>query len=60
MKYEKLQRRSVFIDDNRIARWREEYILDMERFRKEGRPIYYLDETWVNAGHFVKNDGSFW
>jgi len=55
MKYEKHQRRSVLIDDNRIARWRKEYILDMERFRKEGRPIYYLDETWVNAfNHFVK------
>ncbi|KAE9543695.1 hypothetical protein AGLY_002091 [Aphis glycines] len=23
---------------------------DIKRYREEGRPIYYLDETWVNAG----------
>lgn len=23
---------------------------DIRKFREEGRPIYFLDETWVNAG----------
>jgi len=52
-KYEKVKRRSVLIEDERIAQWRKEFLLDMQRYRKEGRAIYYLDETWVNQGHFV-------
>ncbi|CAF4891119.1 unnamed protein product [Pieris macdunnoughi] len=28
-------------------------MLKHKKFKEEGRPIYYLDETWVNAGHTV-------
>jgi len=30
--------------------WRQKYIEDIRRYRDEGRTIYFLDETWVNAG----------
>lgn len=27
----------------------------MARFRKNGKKIYFLDETWVNEGEYVNN-----
>jgi len=30
--------------------WRQNYIYDIRKYREEGRTVYYLDETWVNAG----------
>jgi len=30
--------------------WRSKYIEDIRKYRSQGRTIYYLDETWVNAG----------
>lgn len=30
--------------------WRQKYIEDIRRYRDEGCTIYFLDETWVNAG----------
>ncbi|XP_018578243.1 uncharacterized protein LOC108916465 [Anoplophora glabripennis] len=30
--------------------WRRDYLQAIKRYREEGRSIYYLDETWVNAG----------
>ncbi|XP_046145249.1 uncharacterized protein LOC123988607 [Osmia bicornis bicornis] len=33
-----------------ILNWREQYIRAICQYREEERPIYYLDETWVNTG----------
>ncbi|XP_008184551.1 uncharacterized protein LOC103309835 [Acyrthosiphon pisum] len=30
------------------------YIYDIRKYREEGRTVYYLDETWVNAGDCVE------
>lgn len=30
--------------------WRRDYLRAIRKFRADGHPIYYLDETWVNAG----------
>ena len=32
--------------------WRHDtmYLRDIRKFRNEGRPIFFLDETWCNAG----------
>jgi len=43
-------RNCAMIERNDIVVWRRKYLLDIRRYREEGRPIYYLDETWVNAG----------
>jgi len=37
--------------------WRPKYIIDIRNYRNEGRTIYFLDETWVNAG---KNCSKVW
>ncbi|XP_047541814.1 uncharacterized protein LOC125074529 [Vanessa atalanta] len=56
-KYVKRRRNNALIDRDDIALWRIKYLINMKTFREQGRPIYYLDETWVNAGHTV---GKVW
>ncbi|XP_049799908.1 uncharacterized protein LOC126235220 [Schistocerca nitens] len=41
---------SMLIDRDDIL-WRQHYLRTIKWLRGKGRPIYYLDETWVNAGH---------
>lgn len=50
-KYEKRGRKSLLTERDEIVIWRREYLRNIRRFRNENRKIYYLDETWVNAGH---------
>ncbi|XP_060871313.1 uncharacterized protein LOC132945555 [Metopolophium dirhodum] len=33
-----------------IVVWRRMYLDNIKKYREEGRNIYFLDETWVNAG----------
>lgn len=49
--FEKRGREHLLTEKNEIKAWRRNYLLQMKKFRQEGRKIYYLDETWVNAGH---------
>ncbi|XP_060846254.1 uncharacterized protein LOC132925915 [Rhopalosiphum padi] len=48
--YMKRGRNSGLIEKSEIILWRRRYLKDIKRYREEGRPIYFLDETWVNAG----------
>jgi len=48
--YVKRGRNSALLEKNEIILWRRRYIRDLRKYREEGRQIYYLDETWVNAG----------
>ncbi|CAI6362026.1 unnamed protein product [Macrosiphum euphorbiae] len=48
--YVKHGRSSALIEKNEMVDWRRRYLRAIRRYRDEGRPIYYLDETWVNAG----------
>jgi len=43
-------RNSALIERNDIVCWRRKYLESIKHYRLSGRPIYYLDETWVNAG----------
>jgi len=43
-------RNSAFIEREDIVLWRTKYIEDIRKYRSQGRTIYYLYETWVNAG----------
>ncbi|XP_042147469.1 uncharacterized protein LOC120845180 [Ixodes scapularis] len=36
-----------------ILVWRVKYLRSILKFRAESKVIYYLDETWVDAGHTV-------
>ncbi|XP_076298598.1 uncharacterized protein LOC143217839 [Lasioglossum baleicum] len=44
---------SALIDKQHIVSWRQNYIKNIRELREEGRPIYYLDETWYNCGDVV-------
>lgn len=48
--YTKRGRNSALLDSNELILWRRRYLRSIKKFREEGRPIYFLDETWVNAG----------
>lgn len=48
--YSKRGRNSAMIEKDEIVIWRNKYLEQIRKYRAEGRTIYYLDETWVNAG----------
>lgn len=50
LEYVKRGRKSGLLDSNNLILWRRRYLRNIRKYREEGRPIYYLDETWVNAG----------
>lgn len=50
-KYAKRDRNSALVDRDEIVVWRRNYLKSIKKFREENRRIYYLDETWLNAGH---------
>ncbi|XP_072399409.1 uncharacterized protein [Diabrotica undecimpunctata] len=39
------------LEKDEIVLWRREDLKKIKAYRNDGRKIYYLDETWVNAGH---------
>jgi len=53
--YERRTRRSVFIERDDLVIWRRKYLTEIRKYRLENRPIFYLDETFLNAGHTVKH-----
>ncbi|XP_033212474.1 uncharacterized protein LOC117170062 [Belonocnema kinseyi] len=48
--YVKRKRNSYLIERDDLFAWRLKYLEDIRKYRGEGRTIYFLDETWVNAG----------
>ncbi|KAJ8967987.1 hypothetical protein NQ317_017429 [Molorchus minor] len=52
--YLKRSRKSVLIERDDIVSWRRDYLRSIKQFRREGRSIYFLDETWCDEGHTHK------
>lgn len=52
--FKKRGRDSHLMERDDIVKWRHRYIREIRRYRAQQRPIYYLDETWVNAGIVAK------
>ncbi|XP_050066323.1 uncharacterized protein LOC126555442 [Aphis gossypii] len=48
--YVKKSRNSALLERGDLVTWRQNYLSTIKQYRAQGRPIYYLDETWVNAG----------
>lgn len=48
--YTKKSRNSALIERGDIVLWRRKYLESIRHYRQQNCPIYYLDETWVNAG----------
>lgn len=51
--YAKKSRNSALIEREDIIIWRGKYLDEIRKYRTQNRPIYYLDETWVNAGETI-------
>lgn len=51
--FEKRKRCSVLTEREDLIVWRRTYLYNIRKYRQEGRQIYYLDETWLNAGDCV-------
>ncbi|XP_022160092.1 uncharacterized protein LOC111026344 [Myzus persicae] len=49
-RYSKRSRNSALTEKTEIVLWRRRYLEQLRKYRDEGRHLYYLDETWVNAG----------
>lgn len=52
-KYTTKSRESILIDRHDIILWRQRYLHKIKKYRREGRYIYYQDETWVNEGIYL-------
>ncbi|KAM7290001.1 hypothetical protein ISCGN_030129 [Ixodes scapularis] len=50
---DKRERNSRLIEREDIVAWQQKYLHEIARHRQDGRKIFYLDETWVTAGHTV-------
>jgi len=48
--YVKKSRNSELLERDDLVTWRQNYLSTIKQYRAQGRPIYYLDEKWVNAG----------
>jgi transposase len=51
--WKKHNRKSILIDRPDIVAWRRDFLRKIRQCRNENKQIYYLDETWLNAGHTV-------
>jgi len=47
--YTKKTRNSALTERSEIVCWRQRYLEKIKFYRRQCHPIYYLDETWVNA-----------
>lgn len=54
-KFSKRSRNSMLTERDDIFFWRRNYLRAIRDARLSGNVIYYLDETWVNAGHTTNN-----
>ncbi|XP_072389313.1 uncharacterized protein [Diabrotica undecimpunctata] len=52
-RYMKRSRQSILINKEEIVSWRRRYLRTIRDYRVSKTKIYYLDETWINAGHTV-------
>ncbi|XP_049273670.1 uncharacterized protein LOC119399462 [Rhipicephalus sanguineus] len=49
--FRKRKRHCALLERNDVVMWRRQYLRTIRQHRAQKRHIYYLDETWVNAGH---------
>jgi len=54
--YTKCGTTCALTETEEIVLWRRKYIEDVQRYRNEGRTIYYLEETWVNVGEYASKE----
>ena len=45
--------RAILIEDENIISWRERFLRAMQQFRKDGRAIFYTDETYIGMNQKI-------
>ena len=55
-RYCKVNKRAGIMESARLVRWRYDYLIQIRRYRNEGRYIVYLDETWFDI-HDIARKG---
>ena len=53
-KYTTRNKKTALYEQHRIIAARHHYLRQIEKYRDEGRPIVYVDETWLNAHHTLE------
>lgn len=43
--------RTILMDRSDIQKWILDYLRSILKFRQEGRPIIYMDETYIHSSH---------
>lgn len=51
--FEQRNKNSLLLERNDIIIWRHSYLRQIKKYRKENKPIVFIDETWVNVGHTI-------
>ena len=46
--------RAILIEDERIINWRDGYLDKIDRFRRLGKKVYYMDETYMDPNAQMK------
>ncbi|XP_003241398.1 uncharacterized protein LOC100568659 [Acyrthosiphon pisum] len=49
-KYSKRSGNGALTEKSEIVLWRRRFLEDLRKYQKEGRHLYYLDETCINVG----------
>ncbi|XP_063911961.1 uncharacterized protein LOC135128812 [Zophobas morio] len=47
----KRNRNVVLKEKDEVVAWRGRYLCQVKKFREEGKKLFFLNETWGNAGH---------
>lgn len=50
-RYKKRSRNALLIEATHIVQSRRRYLRQIAELRRQGRAVFFTDETWVNAGH---------
>lgn len=46
---------SIVMENRDLISWRKKYLTAIQQFRNEGRPIYYLGDTWASPSNYLNN-----
>lgn len=48
--FQKRQKQSLLLERDDLILWRHSYLRSIKDFRRQGKNIVYMDESWVNVG----------
>lgn len=49
LNFRKAKKNSLLIERSDVISWRRNYLRSIRKYREEGKPIYFLDDTYLNT-----------